>query len=88
MSGAQTPLVYTPYSLRRLERRGITREEVQAVVDSKSKTVRPSRHAQGRKVHTATVAGRRISVVVGPGHSSVNTVVTAWCPDEDDTGGE
>ena len=82
MPGARMSLVYTPYSLRRLALRGITQAEVQAVVDSRSKTVRPSRHGQGRKVHTAEIGGRRISVVLGVGTTSVNTVVTAWCPDE------
>lgn len=82
MPGARTQLVYTPYSLRRLEQRGISRAEVQAVVDSRSKIVRPSRHGHGRKVQTAEVEGRRISVVLGVGTTSVNTVVTVWCPDE------
>jgi len=85
MVGESTPLVFTPYCLRRLHQRGISPEEVRSVVECRSKTVRPSMHAWGRKVHTASVAGRRISVVIGPGPSSVSTVVTAWCPDE---GGE
>ena len=84
MVSGRTLLVYTPYSLRRLGQRGISREEVQAVVDSRAKVVRPSSHGRGRRVHDAEIEGRRIWVVVGPSRLGLNTVITAWRPDEDE----
>ena len=76
-------LVFTPYSLRRLAQRRITREEAQTVVDH-PETILPSPHHPARKRYRATVAGRRLSIVVEMTPLAAWTVVTAYDEDQED----
>ncbi|MBJ7454963.1 MAG: DUF4258 domain-containing protein [Thermoleophilia bacterium] len=57
---AHTPLRFSAHALRRMELRGITREEVGAVLERDEGVLQGS---TGRWAHEATVGGRWITVI-------------------------
>lgn len=67
---------YVPHARDRLRERGITKAEVEAVVENPDTTV-PGKKA-GREQRRAEVNGRRIAVIVAPDDARDDWVISAW----------
>jgi hypothetical protein len=80
---ASPDIVYSAHALRRMRDRGIRREVVEAVV-AKPEVTMPSKDGPSRRKLLRTVGGRRLVVVIGVGPTHTNTVISAWCREEED----
>ena len=72
--------VFMRHALERMDLRGISKAEVQAVL-SKPTIDYPAKWKPGVRILGATVKGREIRCVVGFNARGYPCVITAWAPD-------